>query len=227
MHKKIDLRQDSIQKKDEAIKRFLGGFLGSQDKNFSHFLERTSSIKSLPKKAVLFLEGQPGSDIYYVLKGSVRLFRTREDGSEFVVHFVRENEVFAELLPFLEGRYPVSAQALEPLEVLAIHANAFEELLSKDPNLGLKIIAALTARIQGFLRSMENLATPEVKHRLLGYLKDLSDRRASSHIRLPAPKHDIALLLGTTPETLSRLFKKLEEEGMVKVKGREIELTRG
>lgn len=216
-----------MQKKDEAIKRFLVGFLGSQDKNFLHFLERTSSIKSLPKKAVLFLEGQLGSDIYYVLKGSVRLFRTREDGSEFVIHFVRENEVFAELLPFLGGRYPVSAQALEPLEVLAIHANAFEELLSKDPSLGLKIILTLTARIQGFLRAMESLANPEVKHRLLAYLKGLSERRASSHIRLPAPKHDIALLLGTTPETLSRLFKKLEEEGMLKVKGREVELTRG
>jgi len=214
-----------MQKKDEAIKRFLGGFLGSQDKELLAVLEYASSIKNVPKKAILFVEGQPGSDIYFMLKGSVRLFRTRQDGSEFVVHFVRENEVFAELLPFLGGRYPVSAQALEPLELLTIHANTFEVLLAKDPKLCLKIIAALTARIQGFLRTMENLATPEVKHRLLAYLKDLSDRRASNRIRLPAPKHDIALLLGTTPETLSRLFKKLEEEGMVKVKGREIELT--
>jgi len=189
-------------------------------------LEHASSIKNVPKKTILFVEGQPGSDIYFMLEGSVRLFRTRQDGSEFVVHFVRENEVFAELLPFLGGRYPVSAQALEPLELLTIHANTFEVLLAKDPKLCLKIIAALTARIQGFLRTMENLATPEVKHRLLAYLKGLSERRASNHIRLPAPKHDIALLLGTTPETLSRLFKKLEEEGMVKVKGREIELIR-
>lgn len=214
-----------MQKKDEAIKRFLGGFLGSQDKELLAVLEHASSIKNVPKKTILFVEGQPGSDIYFMLEGSVRLFRTRQDGSEFVVHFVRENEVFAELLPFLGGRYPVSAQALEPLELLTIHANTFEVLLAKDPKLCLKIIAALTARIQGFLRTMENLATPEVKHRLLAYLKDLSDRRASNRIRLPAPKHDIALLLGTTPETLSRLFKKLEEEGMVKVKGREIELT--
>lgn len=216
-----------MPKKDEAIKRFLEGFLGSQDKHFSQSLERTSSIKSIRKKAVLFLEGQLGSDIYYVLKGSVRLFRTREDGTEFVVHFVRENEVFAELLPFLGGRYPVSAQALEPLEVLAIHAHAFEELLSKDPSLGLKIILALTGRIQGFLRAMETLTNPEVKHRLLGYLKDLSERRSSSRIRLPATKHDIALLLGTTPETLSRIFRKLEEEGTIQMKGREIELTQG
>jgi CRP/FNR family transcriptional regulator len=227
MHKKIDIRQEIMQKKDEAIKRFLGGFLGSQDKELLAVLEHASSIKNVPKKAILFVEGQPGSDIYFMLEGSVRLFRTRQDGSEFVVHFVRENEVFAELLPFLGGRYPVSAQALEPLELLTIHANTFEVLLAKDPKLCLKIIAALTARIQGFLRTMENLATPEVKHRLLAYLKDLSDRRASNRIRLPAPKHDIALLLGTTPETLSRLFKKLEEEGMVKMKGREIELTRG
>jgi CRP/FNR family transcriptional regulator len=216
-----------MQKKDEAIKRFLGGFLGSQDKELMAVLEHASSIKNLPKKTILFVEGQPGSDIYFMLEGSIRLFRTRQDGSEFVVHFVRKNEVFAELLPFLGGRYPVSAQALEPSELLTIHSNTFEVLLAKDPKLCLKIIAALTARIQGFLRTMENLATPEVKHRLLAYLKDLSDRRASSLIRLPAPKHDIALLLGTTPETLSRLFKKLEEEGMVKVKGREIELTRG
>ncbi len=216
-----------MQKKDEAIKRFLGGFLGSQDKELLAVLEHASSIKNVPKKTILFVEGQHGSDIYFMLEGSVRLFRTRQDGSEFVVHFVRENEVFAELLPFLGGRYPVSAQALEPLELLTIHANTFEVLLAKDPKLCLKIIVALTARIHGFLRTMENLATPEVKHRLLSYLKDLSDRRASNRIRLPAPKHDIALLLGTTPETLSRLFKKLEEEGMVKVKGREIELTRG
>lgn len=227
MHKKIDIRQEIMQKKDEAIKRFLGGFLGSQDKELLAVLEHASSIKNVPKKTILFVEGQHGSDIYFMLEGSVRLFRTRQDGSEFVVHFVRENEVFAELLPFLGGRYPVSAQALEPLELLTIHANTFEVLLAKDPKLCLKIIAALTARIQGFLRTMENLATPEVKHRLLSYLKDLSDRRASNRIRLPAPKHDIALLLGTTPETLSRLFKKLEEEGMVKMKGREIELTRG
>ncbi|MDY7018080.1 MAG: Crp/Fnr family transcriptional regulator [Nitrospirota bacterium] len=214
-----------MQKKDEAIKRFLGGFLGSQDKELLAVLEHASSIKNVPKRTILFVEGQPGSDIYFMLEGSVRLFRTRQDGSEFVVHFVRENEVFAELLPFLGGRYPVSAQALEPSELLTIHANTFEVLLAKDPKLCLKIIAALTARIQGFLRTMENLATPEVKHRLLAYLKGLSERRASNRIRLPAPKHDIALLLGTTPETLSRLFKKLEEEGMVKVKGREIELT--
>jgi CRP/FNR family transcriptional regulator len=190
-------------------------------------LDRVSSVISFPRRSVLFLEGQLGSCIYYVLNGSIRLFRMREDGSEFVIHFVKENEVFAELLPFLGGRYPVSAQALEPTRVLAIHADTFEALLSKDPSLGFKIIAALTARIQGFLRAMETLANPDVSHRLMAYLKDLATRRGSLRIRLPAPKRDIALLLGTTPETLSRLLKKLEDEGKLKVRAREIELTEG
>ena len=74
-----------MQKKDEAIKRFLGGFLGSQDKELLAVLEHASSIKNVPKKTILFVEGQPGSDIYFMLEGSVRLFRTRQDGSEFVV----------------------------------------------------------------------------------------------------------------------------------------------
>lgn len=216
-----------MQGKNEAIKKFLGEFLGSHQEPFMELLDRASSLKSFPRKSVLFLEGQMGSDIYFILDGSVRLFRTREDGSEFVVHFVKENEVFAELLPFLGGRYPVSAQAMVPTRVLAIHTDTFEAILSKDPSLGFKIILALTARIQGFLRAMETLANPDVSHRLMAYLKDLATRKGSSRIRLPAPKRDIALLLGTTPETLSRLLKKLEDERKIKVWAREIELMQG
>jgi CRP/FNR family transcriptional regulator len=71
---------------------------------------------------------------------------------------------------------------------------------------------------------VEQLTLADIRQRFINYLLALRDKSPTNRIELPAPKGEIALLLGTTPETFSRLLKKLTAEGSIKLEGRTITL---
>ncbi|TCK62103.1 Crp/Fnr family transcriptional regulator [Seleniivibrio woodruffii] len=211
--------------KQEAVKLFATGFFGSADPELLKVLDTICRHRTVEKKSILFVEGQEGSTVYFLVKGSIKLFRTNDEGREAVVHFVRSGEIFAEILLQLGLKYPVTSMTLEECDLLEMDAMKLEEVISKDPKVSMRLIGALAKRIKYFVNLIESLTVNDVRARLVNWLRN-QKKKESAVVRLPVPKGELALLLGTTAETFSRVLKKLQEEGYIEVQGRDIKILK-
>ena len=87
------------------------------------------------------------------------------------------------------------------------------------------MLAVLSLRLRRFTSQIESLSLKEVPARLAGYLMYLSEEQGNTDvIELEISKGQLASLLGTIPETLSRIFAKMSEEGLIAVDGRTIRI---
>ncbi len=212
--------------KNSAIIFFLKNFTGNDDEELRRKLLPICNTKSLSKKEILFFEGQEGNSVYFVISGHLKLFRTNDEGKEAIIHFVKKGDIFAEILFHFKNTYPVTAMAIEDSFLLGIDSKKLFKLISNEPQIAMRLIGILAQRIKYFVNMVENLTLSDVKSRLLNYLKKLK-KDNSNVVYLPVSKGDLALLMGTTPETLSRIFKKLSEEKLIEIRGKEIKFLDG
>lgn len=210
--------------KSSSLKMFMNIFIGSNDQEISDIFEKMTGFVQKDKKEIFFFEEQEGEKIYFLTSGMVKLYKTNEEGKEAIIHFVRPGELFAEILLYLKNRYPVTAVAIENSTALTIDSKKLFEVIKQSPEISMKLIGTLAQRIKYFVNMVENLTLSDAQKRFLSYLKNLSAKKNSKIFTLPASKADIALLLGIAPETFSRLLKKMSEEGILKVDGKEITL---
>ncbi len=182
-------------------------------------LAEIAQLKASKAGDTLFEAGQPGTHFYAVVTGKVRVYRASLSGKEQILSVFASGESFAEV-PVFEGKtYPASAQALEDSVLLTIPRKGFVELLRREPELALGVMALLSSRLRAFVGQIAQLSLKEVPERLAGYLLLLRAAQKRDDVTLDLPKGQIASYLGTIPETLSRAIKKLSEQGLIEVAG--------
>ncbi|MDY0292186.1 MAG: Crp/Fnr family transcriptional regulator [Desulfuromonadaceae bacterium] len=209
--------------KNAAVTLFMQAFFGTAETpEHRALVEQSSRFIKVEKRHLLFNEGDEGSEFYFLAQGKVKLYRATEDGKEAVIRLLEKGEYFAEILLQLKRRYPVSALALEKSELLAIDAQKILAHIESNPAAAMQFIGALSQRIKYLLGMVEQLTLSDIRERFVTYLMTLSDKQGSKLVRLPAAKGEVALLLGTTAETFSRLLSKLAAEGSIRIEGRDI-----
>lgn len=185
-------------------------------------LEALSGIARIRRVAageIIFETGRPGESFYALVSGRVRVFRSAPSGKEQILHVFGPGEAFAEV-PVFEGRtYPADAQALEASVLVAIPRREFVDMLRREPELAMGMLALLAGRLRGFVSQIARLSLQEVPERLAGYLLLLRASQGADDLTLDLPKGQIASYLGTIPETLSRALKKLAEQGLIETTG--------
>ncbi|MBU2494227.1 MAG: Crp/Fnr family transcriptional regulator [Bacteroidetes bacterium] len=186
-----------------------------------------SEIKRIPSHEILFLEGDHYKGFYIQLKGSIKIFRTTAEGKESVVHLIKPFNVFADIPLFEGNNYPVSAETLEECLVLFVPKDSFINLIKEDPNISLKMLAGFAKRLKELVVQVDDLTTKEVKNRLAKYLlKEIKNNNTEilpePFVKISIPKKALASFLGTITETLSRTFKKFQDQGIIKIKGKTV-----
>ncbi|HSL39066.1 MAG TPA: Crp/Fnr family transcriptional regulator [Desulforhopalus sp.] len=181
--------------------------------------------KSYQRGETIFFEGDIAVGFYMVAEGRVKIFKMSPAGKEHILHIFGGGEPFGEV-PVFHGRpFPASAEALEKTATLYFPRDRFIRLVEANPSIALNMLGVLSLRLRRFTSQIENLSLKEVPARLAGYLLYLSEEQGSAaRVDLPITKGQLASLLGTIPETLSRIFAKMSEEGLIDVQGRQIEL---
>jgi CRP/FNR family transcriptional regulator len=111
--------------------------------------------------------------------------------------------------------------------LLLIDVHKLFGCLQQSPELAMHLVGTLSQRLIFMLNRVEQLAIADIRERFIGYLRALDAKHRTGVVQLPAPKREIALLLGTTPETFSRLLKKLSDEETIRVSGKSIQLMAG
>ncbi len=182
-------------------------------------------MKRVERGEMIFFDGDACDGFYIVVTGKVKIFKTSLHGKEQILHIFGQGQPFGEVPVFHGKPFPASAQALAAGEVLFFPRKDFIALLTNNPSIALAMLAVLSMRLRKFTTQIENLSLKEVPERLAAYLLVLFEEQGhSATVELEISKGQLASLLGTTPETLSRIFHKMTDEGLITVTGKQITL---
>ena len=195
-------------------------------------LEKINAIAGLRqylKGECIFFEGDVADGFYIVVTGRVKISKVSLEGREQILHIFGPGEPFGEAAVFCEQPFPANAEALIATQLLFLPRIEFVNLIRRHPSMALNMLAVLSQRLKAFTLQIENLSLKEVPGRLSSYLllalkEQWSDQDDQTVITLPISKGQLASLLGTTPETLSRILTKMSAEKLIKVQGSKIEL---
>jgi CRP-like cAMP-binding protein len=166
---------------------------------------------------MVFSQGEPVEAFYLVVLGKVQAYKIGADGKEVILHLVSAGDVFAEH-PVFGGMvaYPAYAQCIEPTELLAIPTGAFKAFVSNKPDILMKMLARFSQRIIEFSHLIEDLSLRSVDERLAKYLLTTTAPEPQK-TTMAIQKKTLAAILGTIPETLSRAFKRLKDQGAIQL----------
>ncbi|SDE92678.1 CRP/FNR family transcriptional regulator, anaerobic regulatory protein [Thermus arciformis] len=187
-------------------------------------LEREARALRLRKGELLFLEGEPVRALFVVRRGLIKVYKLDPEGrKQVVLHVEGPGKVLAEVALFLDRpTYPASAEALEESEVLAIPKDRFFQLLEERPPLARALIRYLARRQGQLLHLLDRLVFHEVRERLCEFLLERL-REEGQGFRLPT-NPELAALLGTVPEAVSRNLGELYRRGLIRLAGRRVEV---
>ncbi len=188
-------------------------------------VRRIALEKTYGRGETIFLDGDDGDGFYVVLEGKVKVSKVSVEGKEQILHIFGPGEPFGEVPVFTGKPFPANAQALSKSVLAFFPKNRFISLINSNPSLALNMLAVLSTRLRQFTVQVENLSLKEVPERLAAYLLFLSSEQGGTdEVTLPISKGQLASLLGTIPETLSRIFSKMSTGGLIAVGGKNIRI---
>ena len=181
--------------------------------------------KFYDRDKTVFWDGDDCNGFYIVAAGKVKIYKVSFEGKEQILHIYGPGNPFGEVPVFSGQKFPASAQTIVKSHLLFFPKNAFIDLITKNPFLALNMLAVLSMRLRQFTVQVENLSLKEVPGRLASYLLYLSEEQGKTDtVTLSISKGQLASLLGTIPETLSRIFAKMSVQNLIQVSGRDIRL---
>lgn len=220
-------------------------FAALSDAQLARALARATTLE-LDEGQWLFRQDDAATRFFFVRSGQMRLFRLAADGSEKIIELVGAGQTFAEALMFMgTGRYPVCAAALSPARLLAIDAADFAAMLRESPETCFALLGDLSRRLHGLIAEIDSLtlvsATGRVARWLLARLPRgaysqpasqpgpqrnpglVSERDADlAALTLDVRKAVLASRLSISPETWSRITRRLTADGIIQVDGQRI-----
>jgi CRP/FNR family transcriptional regulator len=174
----------------------------------------------------IFSEGDEGNGFYVLISGRVKVFKISPEGKEQILHFFGPGEPFGEVAVFAGKNFPANAETLAESRVFFFPRSAFIELIGKNPTLALNMMAVLSSRLRRLTNLVEDLSLKEVPGRLAAYLLFLSEKNKKAiKIELDVSKNQLASLLGTIPETLSRILTRMTREKLINLDGKKVDIV--
>lgn len=174
--------------------------------------------KNLTRNEYLYQAGEEDDSLYIVHQGQIRITHLSESGKEQLIRLLNPGDFTGEWTIFSEDTYHEHyAQATRNTNVCVISRNDLQDLLNEYPEISMKILTAMSNRLQQSQKQTASVAIEQVVSRIIYYLEDLAgvDTEDETTVELPMSRKDLASYLGTTPETLSRKFTELEEKGLI------------
>jgi CRP/FNR family transcriptional regulator len=181
--------------------------------------------RSYRRGEIIFMEGDEGNGFYIVETGQVKIYKISSEGKEQILHLFGPGESFGEVAVFTGQGFPAYAKANINASCLFVPRADFVEMIRQDPALALNMLGVMSLRLHKFTGLIEDLSLKEVPGRLSKYLLFLSENSLDpGHLELEISKGQLAALLGTIPETLSRILTRMNRLGLLKNEGSRIRI---
>ena len=191
------------------------------------FLAQRAVPRKFSSGEIVFSEGDPCTGMYVVEAGHIRIFKTSTGGREQVLSIDGPGSSVAELPVFDGGNYPASVSAVEDSTLLFISKQDFQSLCLTHPQVALKVLRVVGARLRKLVGIIEELSFTTVRHRLAGFLVRLAQCEgtkvsAGIEVTLPASNQELASQIGTVRELVSRNLSRFQSEKLIEMDGRRV-----
>lgn len=198
------------------------------DPTLEWFLSHCHTHK-YPAKSVLIHAGEKADTLYFIVKGSVAVIIKDEEGKEMILSYLNKDDFIGELALFDKAEDPVrsaSIKAKTPCEVAEISYKKFLQLITVNPEILMRLSSQMASRLQVTSEKVGNLAFLDVTGRIANTLLDLAKQPdAMTHpdgMQIKITRQEIGQIVGCSRETVGRILKMLEEQGLISAHGKTI-----
>ena len=189
-------------------------------------MEAKSKILFVKEGELIIDIGRTVTTIPLLLSGVLKVSRVDENGKELLLYYVSAHQSCAMTFTCCMQQYPSEVRAIaeSDVELIAIPIGVMDEWLMKYPTWKSFVMRTVRSRFNELLNTIDQLAFQKLDERLVNYLVDKSKATGSTIINLS--HEEIALDMASSREVISRLLKKLENEGMVLLYRNQIKLLK-
>lgn len=219
--KKNDIRKKEFSRDIEGLNNFFEEVSGLQE---LQTLSKQRPVSKYKKKEVIFHVGDTPHYVFFLNKGSIKTYKTHDDGKEYITNLYKAGDFFGHVAIFENRSYADSALVMEESEICKIPKEDFLNLIYKNRDVAAKFIRLLSNQVEEQEKQLLSLAYNTVRKRtaeaLLQLLKQGTDKAKANSLRVT--REDLASLAGTATETVIRCLSEFKEDELIEVNGREI-----
>jgi CRP-like cAMP-binding protein len=177
----------------------------------------------------IYHEGDAATGVYCVSSGLIGIRKVDADGESVLLRLVRPGETFGYRSLLTGTPHGVSAEALKETRICFVPAPAMHRMTAENPALVMAFFHHLAKDMAEAETKVLETVTASCRVRFLRLLVALggdADRDAGCevHLELPVSRQDIASLIGVRSETMSRIIRAIEDEGLAHFKGRHVDI---
>jgi CRP/FNR family transcriptional regulator, cyclic AMP receptor protein len=196
--------------------------------NSLQVIEKRIQTFTFKKGTRIISEDEIARGVYFVRLGAVKLTKQDENGNEIIVCVKQKGDVFAEAGLFTQktAKYPATATMLQDGEILFLDKLELEKDLYNEPELAMQMIRYMSDSLREMTSQLRDVALLDVYAKTVKTLERLGEKfnteRGRWDIEIPLTVQEFATVVGTTRESVSRVFSKLKKEGIIDLKSRKI-----
>lgn len=184
---------------------------------------------SYPKGKIVYQPEDKGECLYLIHKGYARTYRLSPEGREVTFGLFGPGEMFGELALIVGTWHSAFAVMMEDAELYLLPRSAFEQMISRQPEIAYGLMIRVSERLRQAEDLIEDLVNRDVTARVARTLLQLADSfgRASEHgvvIDLRIPYQEIANMVGSTRETVTRSISQMQQNNWVRLQGGRLHL---
>ena len=192
-------------------------FAGLEASNLAD-LEKLATIRSFPRHSIIVNEGDDTDCLYVIQSGKVKVYLSDEDGKEVTLTIQGPGDYFGEIALMDEAPRSASVMTLEDTRCYVIARRDFEAFLVRTPEVAIHVIRGLTQRLRKLTENVRSLALMDVYGRIARTLLTLAEEKdGKKFIPQRLTHRDIASMVGSSREMVSRIMKDLTSGGYLTV----------
>lgn len=207
------------------IKNLLSKFSLFHDLNDAEMekIIRISVIREWKRDSHIFMKDDPIENVYFVYSGKIKIYKSDINGREQIVNIIKNGDMFPHVGFFRKGGYPAFSEVMEDAILIVISKNDFENLLLDHPELCIKVFKVLSEKIIDLQERLEekilNNTYEQIIKLLIRLARSHGQKKTETSYLLKADftNKDLANMIGTTRETVSRTLTKLKKEKLVEI----------
>jgi CRP-like cAMP-binding protein len=185
---------------------------------------KLSVEQSFRKNEMILFEDEPDNRLFIIIKGIIKLTRISEDGREFIFSFLGAGDFFGELSLLDDEIRSTNAVAVKDATILSFNRSDYVNIFRQFPQITFNLLREMTQRLRERDRMIKSMslqnATGKVACTILRFADDAGDINMGQ-VEIPRlpPHRDLANMVGTSRETISRAINWLTEEGYLQKEG--------
>jgi CRP-like cAMP-binding protein len=211
---------------DRSILERVPLFGGLSDEALDNLVQATTR-RVYPKETTLVEENEIGETLYMILSGKVKVTNIGPDGKEVILSVLGEGEFFGEMALLDEEPRSANVVSMEKTEMMLLRRKEFMSLLESNKEILSTLMAVLSGRLRHANAQIRSLALLDVLGRIARLLLDTAEKEGrkllDGSVVFRRPTHqEIASMVGTSRETVSRMIGDLSRDGYIKISGKDI-----